>query len=204
MSSALHPARPKGPLHAPQSATRWWVAAALVALTGLGAGAAWASAGLLTLADRPSAFTRAGVPGSVAVELVAGQRAVVYVEAGTPAAARSAKVEVSGPDGTNVTTHRYLRLVEYDVNQEYDVTTVCGRLGYAVESFQAPDAGSYTVTAAAPTMDPALTLAVGEDLADGAVRAVLAPSLFALGMLALAAVLGATPVVRSRPAAASP
>lgn len=193
MSSTLNPSRPTGPARSPLSSRRWWVVAALVAVTGLVAGAAWAAVSFLALTQRPEAFTRALLPGSVAVDLEAGERAVAYVEAPSPDTAQSAEVTVRGPDGHTVATRRYSRLLQYDV------TGAPGRRGSAVQSFQAPAAGRYTVAGAAPTADPAPILAVGADLADGAVRALLAPSLLALGMLVLAGVLVATPIVRSRP-----
>lgn len=193
MTTKLSPSRRTEHVAAPRSSRRWWVAAVLVALAGLIVGAAWAAAGLVAQTQRPDDFARAPLPGRVAVDLAAGEHAVAYVEASEVDALRSADVAVRGPDGAPVATRAYPGVLQYDVSGGP------GLLGHAVLTFDAPAAGGYTVTAAAPAAGTVATLAVGDDLAEGTVGALIPPILLTLGTLALAGVIAATPTLRSAP-----
>jgi len=192
MSSTLDPSSSAGADRSPRSSTPWWVAAGLVAAAGLIVGTVWAAMNVLALGHRPAGFPHTPVPGSVLVELAEGKRAVAYVEASTTAAARAVEVTVRTSDGDAVATHRYSGLVQYDVDGKP------GRLGIAVLHFDAPSEGRYTVTAAAVDGPPGSALAVGEDLSEGLLAALLPPVLLTLGMLVLAGVLAVTPIRHPR------
>lgn len=192
MAGTLHSASAPGPGRSTRSAS-WWTVAAVVAAAGLITGSVWAALNVLGLTHRPADFPHASVPGSVVIELAEGEQAVVYVEAPSASTARTGGVTVHASNGDPVATHPYPGFLQYDVDGE------AGRLGVAVLYFTAPSAGDHTVTAHADTSAPGATrLVVGEDLAHGLVAAVLPPALLALGMLALAGVLAATPGRRSR------
>lgn len=193
MTSTLDPSSSTGPDRSTRSLAPWWVAAGLVAAAGLIVGTVWAVMNMLALVHRPAGFPHTPVPGSVLIELAEGEKAVVYIEASTTGAARAAEVTVRTSDGDAVATHRYSGLVQYDVDGEP------GRLGIAVRSFDAPVAGRYTVTAPAVDGPRGSVLAVGEDLSEGLVAALLPPVLLALGMFVLAGVLAVTPIRHSRP-----
>ncbi|WP_225753276.1 hypothetical protein [Actinotalea sp. Marseille-Q4924] len=161
-----------------RTARRGYVAAAVLAVVGvLGAGT-WAGAALLDRLDAPTGFSRA-VPGD-AVELSAG-RHVLYVEGTAPAALGG--VRVTGPDGV-VLDLRPVGDVRYDV----PAGVAEGRddvVGTAVGELRATEPGPYTLDTDGSVPD-GVRLAVGEDVARAALRAVVPP-----GALAVVTVVGA-------------
>lgn len=155
---------------------RTYLLAAAVAVLGLAGAGVWAGAALLTEAHRPATFERVSVPGSATLTLADGDLRVVYAEgAATPPTVE--QIQVTGPDDAVVPLRPYRGELTYDVPDGTGGTD--GRLGVAVASFTAPEAGSYDVGSASF----AGTLAVGRDLAPGALRAVALPA--GLGVLAL-------------------
>jgi len=177
---------------ATSSARPWWLAAGAVAVLGLLLGLAWSAFALLRMVDRPSDFARTTVPGSVSIQLVRGDRSVIYLESDHSTTIAGVAVSVTGPEGETVT----MRTIRGEV--VYDVPDQDGRRGTAVESFEARTDGTYTVNASSEAAAGNLDIAVGPDLTSDTLWAIAAPGAFFLGSLVLAGILAATPWARSR------
>lgn len=165
-------------------------AAVLVAAAGVVVALVWAVTALLDQVQRPAQFSRADLPGEVAVELTQPGPHVIHHETtagsvGMPAV-RASDIEVRDPDGARVVVQPHTADLRYDH---------AGMLGTAVGVFTATRTGTYVISA--PTAAGG-SLAVGDDLAPGVVRAIALPALTALGSLALAAALVLSPA-RTRP-----
>lgn len=193
MTTAPRPAHatPTTSHPASRSAKPWWIAAALVAVTGLLAAAVWTAANLVGIAARPTLFPRTTLPGSVPVVVAEDAPAVVYIETWDPRAVAQVTVTVSGPDGRPVLASRLDDPVQYDVPDQP------GRLGHAGFAFTAPVSGTYLVSGTSAEADEAAALAVGSDLGEATLRGLLAPVILAAGMLILAAVLASTAMTRA-------
>ncbi|MDT0164924.1 hypothetical protein Q9R32_05080 [Actinotalea sp. AC32] len=160
---------------------RGYLLAAAIAVVGLVGAGTWAGTALIAEAYRPATFERTAVPGTGTVTLAGGDVRVVYAE-GTATPPTPEQVHVTAPDGADVPLRPYRGELEYDVPDGTGVggpDGAPGRLGVAVASFTAPEPGSYEVGSASGSG----TLAVGPDLAPGALRAVTLPA--GLGLLAL-------------------
>lgn len=136
-----------------------------VALAGLVASVVWAFFSYGGLQDRLAALHRADVPGSVVIDVSAPQTLTVFYE--DPSADAMFVVQssdantlpsvpvdlvVTGPSGDLIETARY----ERDLRFDYD-----GRLLTAMATFEAADAGTYTVEASGD-VSAAVGVSVGE------------------------------------------
>lgn len=164
-------ARPRG------SRIGYWLAAlvaigAIVLATGYGAVAAWDAW------RAPDAFERTVLGGQLAVELAAGDEAVVYVEAnGTPSAA-TLGLTVASPAGEPVPVGPYPGILQYDRGDT---------LATAVGRFVAPIDGTYEVRSDDAGLVGAL--AVGPDIGTGLADALALAGLIAgLGIVLCAAI----------------
>lgn len=166
---------------APGSGWRGYVLAALVALIGATAAVLWAVTGFLDQLQHPEQFARTAVPGEAAVAITQTGAHVVYVEGTGSAQISAADLTVVGPQGEQLAVRPYTR------DLRYDVPGAPGHMGTALAVFDAERTGTYRVGAPAVPADPT-TLAVGDDLAPGVVRAVVVPSI--IGVLVLLAGIG--------------
>ena len=164
-------ARPHG------SRIGYWLAAlvaigAIVLATGYGAVAAWDAW------RAPDAFERTVLGGQLAVELAAGEEAVVYVEAnGTPSAAMLG-LTVASPADEPVTVGPYPGILQYDRGDT---------LATAVGRFAAPIDGTYDVQSDDAGLVGALAVGpdIGARLADALA---LAGLIAAIGVVLCAAI----------------
>lgn len=170
---------------------RTYLVAAAVAVLGLAGAGIWAGTALVTEANRPSTFERIAVPGAGTVTLGDGDVRVVYAE-GPAGAPTVEQISVTGPDDAVVPLRPYRGELQYDVPE--GTADAGGDLGTAVATFAAPSSGMYEVG----STSLAGTLAVGPNLAPGAVRAVLLPT--AVGLLGLVAGLVLAVRTATRPA----
>ena len=166
--------------------------------------------GVLEQTRRPAAFDRADLPGSLPLTVDEGERIVVYVEAdrrsrpdggGVAQTMELDRLTAAGPAGEDVALEDHPADLRYDVPASVllDAGLPDGapaRVGTAVASFEADAAGTYTVTAAGavhftaddgPADAEGAILAVGEDLAPGAARAILFPVIAGVSSVLLAA-----------------
>lgn len=173
-----HPA-PSATSSHPRRAGRW-VAALVAVVLGILVSGGWSIVAWTAITDRPETFHRENLPGSVVVDLRAGETAVAYVEADAGAAPAEVSVSVTGPDGGQGVARPYRGDLTYDVPGESD------RLGRAVALVTATADGPHLVAADGPT--GGRTLAVGPDLAHGAVLALVGPGLAFVGFVILALV----------------
>lgn len=174
-----------------------FVLAALVALVGVSTAVVWFATGLLDQTQAPTAFARAGVPGSVSVELTQVGSHVIYLEGADPAGVPAAQLDVTGVDGAAVPVR------PYSLDLRYDVPGRPGVLGTAIAVFDADRTGSYTVETDAVVADVVVAdrgaqLAVGDDLAPATVRAVVLPALVALVSVLAACALAVRTWIRRR------
>jgi len=170
----------------PPAARRGYLLAGAIAVAGLAGAGVWAGTALLTEVDRPTGFQRIATPGDGTVELDGGDVRVVYAEGGLRPPAPG-DIRVAGPDGAPVAVR------PYDGDLRYDVPASDGdAVGTAVATFTATDDGRYAVGSRTYTG----TLAVGRDLAPGAVRAVVLPALLGLASLVAGLVLAVRTATR--------
>lgn len=157
-----------------------YVPALLVAVVGVLVATVWIVAGVLDQVQRPPEFSRADLPGTVAVTLTQTGTHVVYVEAdraGTPdliGQIRTDQIIVTGPSGEVLPVRSYGSELRYDAPDNL--------VGTAVGVFDNARTGTFTVATTAQDVQglPDARLAVGDDLAPGVVRAIGLPALTAL------------------------
>ena len=178
-----------------------YVVAALVALAGIVAGAAFMVQGALDYVDAVEGFQRVptGSAGTVTLDGTGGY--TVYYEA--PGANEDPRpvlpVRITDEEGSPVPVAGYGSKVTYDVS---------GYEGVAIGSFQVEHPGDFEVLSAEQAR-PA-TLAVGRGLGRTVVRpvafgvAVMGLALLVAGAIAIATLLGRARAQRNRRAAAPP
>lgn len=174
----------------PATHRRTYLLAGAIAVVGLAGAGLWASTALLAEIERPAGFERITAPGEGTVTLAEGDVTVVYAE-GAAQPPSAADVQVSGPDGTAVTIRPYGGDLRYDVPASADARR--GDVGTAVATFTAPADGAYDVGSSTFTG----TLAVGSDLAPGALRSVLLPALLGVASLVAGLVIAVRTAVRA-------
>jgi hypothetical protein len=190
-----YPPPPPTPIHKQPSSGWYWVAG-ILAVLGLTAALVWGAVGTISALDEVNSFERTTVPGAVTVPVTDPGTTVVYYE--NPAElARSAtntptwqqlRLTVTGPDGALVPVSTYRSTARYDVDP--------GRLGRAVAKFEAATAGQYRVSTAR-AVEPAATLAVGDNFARDIAMTILGAA--TLGLLTVvAAMLVAVVTYRAR------
>jgi hypothetical protein len=153
--------------------------AALLAVVGLAAAGLWGVTAVLDQIQRPEEFVRVDIPGEVSVSITSTGPHVVYYE-GTEPEPTAEQIDVTGPDGADIPVRQYGPDLRYDVPGTYDARGEGGVTGAAVGVFTTKRTGTHTVGTDA-SADGAL--AVGDDLAPGAARAIVLPAL--LGVLAV-------------------
>jgi hypothetical protein len=169
----------------------YWLAAlvaigGIVLATGYGAVAAWDAW------RSPDAFDRTVLGGQLAVELAAGDEAVVYVEAdGTPSLA-ALRLTVDSPTGEQVAVAAYPSVLRYDRGEI--LATAVGRFG-------APSGGTYEVRSDDAGLAGAL--AVGPDIGARLADALALAGLIAAIGIVLCAAIAITASVVARPATSS-
>ena len=154
--------------------------AVLVAVVGVLVAAVWIVVGVLDQIQRPLEFSRADLPGTVAVTLTQTGTHVVYVEAD-----REQVLDLTsriGMDEVVVTAANgeVLPVRQYGAELQYDAPD--GLVGTAIGVFDNDRTGTFTVATTAQDVQdlPDVRLAVGDDLAPDAVRAIGLPALTAL------------------------
>lgn len=126
---------PAPPAPARRPSTRWYWAAAVIALTGLVAAAALVAAALISLDDHIDGYARTSIPGQVSVTVDAPGTQIIYYE-GPSGATPELYLSVYGPSGAPVTVK------QSDASLQYDFS---GRAGQSIAEFEATTAGTYLV-----------------------------------------------------------
>ena len=182
----------------PRTGARLALAAA-VAVLGLTASIAWAAVALSDQTRRPAEMVTSTTPGSLTLQISRPGTYVVYLESTVPTAARSldpilgltvSDLTVTGPEGSRVEVSPYGLDLRYDSPRP-------GAVGQAVAAFDADRPGDYVVASDVRLADPTARIAVGDDLAPDALRAVVLPALTGLLALTLAVVLAARALARA-------
>jgi hypothetical protein len=165
---------------------RWFWVGGLVALLGVAAAAVWAVAGVSAAVGAPDHFTRGAVPGTMAVQLAAGEDQVIYYEGpGTPTAG-DLGLQVTGPDGTPIGTPAYRGDLRYDT---------AGGAGRAVATLRPGSAGTYQISTTAD-LGTGATVAIGASVARTATYGLIGPALVAAAAVVLGLVCAAVPFTR--------
>jgi hypothetical protein len=148
--------------------------AMLIAVVGVITAAVWGVTGVLDQVQRPEAFVRADIPGSLTVPLTQVGSHVIYYEGLEPADLSANQLRVVDA------AERDVPVRPYGLDLRYDVPGKPGTLGTAIGVFDAQTTGSFTVRMDATVGEGQAKLAVGDDLAPATVRAVVLPGLTAL------------------------
>lgn len=163
---------------APRRGVPFFIAAALIFVAALVAGAIWSVLGLLSAWNAPDDFARTDLPGTVQVSVSDTGTQYLYYERTDGTAVPSLDelgVTVTGPDSESVTVRTTDFTMEYDADP--------GDLGTAFARFDATRTGTYTVSATAD--EPGATLAVGESVANPLVVPLVgSAALVGVGLLA--------------------
>ena len=183
MRATTPPVRPRGNSGSYRDPLGFGLAA-LVAIIGVSTATVWCITGIIDQTQAPAEFVRADVPGTVSVVLTQVGQHVVYFEGDDATAVSAGQVDVTAANGAAVT------VLPYALDLRYDVPARPGTLGTAIAVFDADRTGYYSVGTRATVTEPEAQLAVGDDLAPAAIRAVAGPALLAL-LSVLAAVAGA-------------
>lgn len=149
--------------------------AVLVAVVGVLVATVWIVVGVLDQVQRPPEFSRADLPGTVAVTLTQTGTHVVYVEAD-----RETTPDLTGQVVVTDSSGKVLPVRPYGPELRYDAPD--GLVGTAVGVFDNDRTGTFTVATTAQDLQdvPEARLAVGDDLAPGVLRAIGLPALTAL------------------------
>lgn len=144
------------PVQRPRKAG-YWVGAVIVMIATLGA-VVWGTLLFLGWRAHVEDFPRLTQPGAVVVSVEDTGTRFIYLEHDRSTAVPAAPdISVTGPSGAPV------RLAAYRGELRYDVPGVANKIGDAVLTFPANEAGPYEVTLTADTQDTT-TVAVGDDL----------------------------------------
>ena len=157
----------------------YWLAAVL-AVVGLAATISWATVRTLDVIGRSDDFPRTAIPGTVTTDVTNPGDLVVYFEGEGKPVPSALGLTVFGPTGTRIATQPYADELQYDAP--------AGGIASAVASFEVRSEGRYRVSAT-ETPQPGARLAVGEDIGQGLVSALLWPGVLALGILLTASAL---------------
>jgi hypothetical protein len=119
------------------SRTGYWVAG-LIAVLSVGGALAWSIPAFTDMRSTIDGFARVGVPGSVSIALPASTGQVIYYEGQGAPSLSVLQMEVTGPDGADVTAQSYDQNVDYDAPGNVR--------GHAVGTFETTVAGTYTIS----------------------------------------------------------
>ena len=153
---------PAGPLRP----SGWWYGfAAVVGVAGLAAGIVLIVVGFAGYVDKVDDFDRTSVPGTLEVEITDTGGYSIYHEHDTDDIfAPEPDVEVTSPSGASVVLDRYSTNVTY---------TAGDHEGEGLFTFDADEAGTYTVDASGGDTFGENGIAVGPGLGGGLVTAIL-------------------------------
>lgn len=172
----------------PRSA-RGYRAAALVAVVGLVAGAAWGLVAYMGFQSDVDNFARFEAPGSVTLAVSRSGGRVVYREGPGPTSLSEIGLTVTAPDSTDVP------VLPYEADLRYDAPD--HRVGRAVATFDASMPGHYEVRADGTPAD-GVRFAVGGSIPASTVAGVVGGIVvIVLGLVAAGVVAFATAVRRS-------
>jgi hypothetical protein len=130
------PAAPPGT--AAVSPAGYWISGAIL-IVGLGIATVWFFITIFSLVNAPDDFDRIDVPGSADISLDSGEWVIYheYAGAGTTFSYEQPEVEVSAPDGRELTV--------YNVSYAQTYTTTNGIEGVAIGEFVVSQDDTYTV-----------------------------------------------------------
>ena len=151
-----------GSTHRPRSRpgkAGYWIGP-VVALLAIAGAATWGVLAFLGWRAHVEDFARIAPPGRVTVSVTEPGTRILFLEHDRSTAVPPvAGIVVTGPSGAPV------RQAVYRGEMRYDVPAVANRVGDAVRTFEAQQAGAYRITVGAA--GPGTTVAVGDDLVRG-------------------------------------